>query len=51
LGYAYGTYELRAKPSDEKPSEQGNYARVWKRQRDTWRVVFNVATPVPPPKQ
>jgi ketosteroid isomerase-like protein len=47
LGYAYGTYELRAKPTDEKPSERGNYARVWKRQgKGPWRVVFNVATPV-----
>jgi ketosteroid isomerase-like protein len=46
LGYAYGTYAVMPKGS-EKPSEQGNYARVWKRQgRGPWRVVFNVATPV-----
>ncbi|MDT5271055.1 MAG: hypothetical protein QOH49_3241 [Acidobacteriota bacterium] len=46
LGYAYGTYELRAKLSDEKPAELGNYARVWKRKRGGhWRVVFNVANP------
>jgi ketosteroid isomerase-like protein len=46
LGYAYGSYELRMKPTDEKPSEQGYYARIWKRQRGgPWRVVFNVATP------
>jgi ketosteroid isomerase-like protein len=45
LGYAYGTYAVMPKGS-EKPSEQGNYARVWKRQgRGPWRVVFNVATP------
>jgi len=46
LGYAYGTYAVTPKGS-EKPSEQGNYARVWKRRRGgPWRVVFNVATPV-----
>jgi ketosteroid isomerase-like protein len=46
LGYAYGTYVVMPKGS-EKPSEQGNYARVWRRQgRGPWRVVFNVATPV-----
>ena len=46
LGYAYGTYELRTKLSDEKPAELGNYARVWKREGGgAWRVVFNVANP------
>jgi ketosteroid isomerase-like protein len=46
LGYAYGTYAVAPKGS-EKPSEQGNYARVWRRQGGgPWRVVFNVATPV-----
>lgn len=45
LGYAYGTYSVMTKGS-EKPSEQGNYARVWRRQgKGPWRVVFNVATP------
>ncbi|HEV7890919.1 MAG TPA: hypothetical protein VGP08_09780 [Pyrinomonadaceae bacterium] len=45
LGYAYGTYGVMPKGS-EKPSEQGNYARVWRRQgKGPWRVVFNVATP------
>jgi ketosteroid isomerase-like protein len=46
LGYAYGTYELRAKQSDEKPAVLGHFARVWKRDRGgPWRVVFNVANP------
>jgi ketosteroid isomerase-like protein len=46
LGYAYGRYELKTNKSDEKPAEQGNYARVWKRERGgPWRVVFNVANP------
>ncbi|HVF66627.1 MAG TPA: DUF4440 domain-containing protein [Pyrinomonadaceae bacterium] len=45
LGYAYGTYRVTPKGS-ERPSEQGNYARVWRRQgKGAWRVVFNVATP------
>lgn len=47
LGYAYGTYAVMPKGS-ERPSEQGNYARVWRRQgKGPWRVVFNVATPWP----
>ena len=46
LGYAYGTYELRAKQSDEKPAAQGHYGRVWKRDRGgPWRIVFNVVNP------
>ena len=51
LGYAYGTYEVRAKASDEQPGERGNYARVWKHQAGQWRVVFQVANPVPPQAQ
>jgi ketosteroid isomerase-like protein len=46
LGYSYGTYESRAKPADEKPSEQGNYARVWKRVGGAWHVVLDVTNPV-----
>jgi ketosteroid isomerase-like protein len=46
LGYAYGSYELRTKMSDERPAERGYYARVWKRDRDgRWRVALNVANP------
>lgn len=46
LAYVYGSYELRAKQADEKPSEVGHFARVWKRDgRGPWRVVFNVANP------
>jgi ketosteroid isomerase-like protein len=51
LGYAYGTYEVRANASDAEPSERGNYARVWRHDRRGWRVVFQVANPVPPPTQ
>ncbi|HWS85802.1 MAG TPA: nuclear transport factor 2 family protein [Pyrinomonadaceae bacterium] len=46
LGYAYGSYELRTKQTDEKPAVTGHYARVWKRGGGgPWRVVFNVANP------
>jgi ketosteroid isomerase-like protein len=48
LGYAYGTYELRSKPADEKPAEQGNYVRMWKRRGGAWRVVLDVTNPVRP---
>jgi ketosteroid isomerase-like protein len=50
LGYAYGTYESREKATDGKPSEQGNYVRIWKRQSDrTWKIVVDVMNPVRPP--
>lgn len=49
IGYAYGTYELRRRPYDEKPAEQGNYARVWRRSGGPWRVVLQVTSPVRPP--
>lgn len=49
LGYAYGTYELKEKASDAKPSEQGHYVRFWKRQPDgKWRVVLDITNPVRP---
>jgi ketosteroid isomerase-like protein len=48
LGYSFGTYEARARPTDEKPSGQGNYARVWKRVGGNWRVVMDVTNPVRP---
>lgn len=45
-GYAYGSYELRVRATDEKPAERGYYARVRKRARGgARRVVFNVANP------
>jgi ketosteroid isomerase-like protein len=48
LGYAFGSYEVRVRLSDEKPAEHGYYGRVWKRERGgPWRVVFNVANPAP----
>ncbi len=47
LGYAYGTYEYRAQASDEKPSEHGQYVRLWKRGPDgRWRIVLDITNPV-----
>ncbi|HEX8285213.1 MAG TPA: nuclear transport factor 2 family protein [Pyrinomonadaceae bacterium] len=51
LGYAYGTYELRKTAADAQPAERGNYARVWRHRGGAWRVVFQVANPIPPPAQ
>lgn len=46
LGYAYGSYELRTRRSDEEAAERGHYARVWKRGRGgAWRIVFSVTIP------
>lgn len=45
LGYSYGTYQL--KNEGTKPSETGNYFRIWKKQGGTWKVVVELANPVP----
>jgi ketosteroid isomerase-like protein len=44
LGYSYGTYVLQSSPSQ---TETGNYFRIWKKQGGVWRVVVDVANPVP----
>jgi ketosteroid isomerase-like protein len=49
LGYSYGTYQLRDKATGSI-TETGNYARVWKKVAGLWRVVIDVADPLPPPK-
>jgi ketosteroid isomerase-like protein len=46
LGYSYGTYELREKTG--VVSERGNYARVWKKVNGEWKLVVDVADPLPP---
>ena len=48
LGYSYGIYELRARDPARTVSERGNYARVWKKVNDEWKVVVDVADPLPP---
>ncbi len=46
LGYSYGLYEL--KDEHGTVSEKGNYARVWKKVNGTWKLVVDVADPLPP---
>ena len=48
LGYSYGIYELREKSGARSVSERGNYARVWKRVNGDWKLVVDVANPLPP---
>jgi ketosteroid isomerase-like protein len=48
LGYSYGVYELREKNPARTVSERGNYARVWKKVIGDWKLVVDVADPVPP---
>lgn len=45
LGYSYGIYELRDKTGTV--SERGNYARVWKKVSGAWKLVIDVANPLP----
>lgn len=52
LGYVYGTFEARANAADAKPTEQGHYLRIWKRQASgKWRVVLDITNPVRPEGQ
>jgi ketosteroid isomerase-like protein len=44
LGYTYGTYELK---SDGVLTGKGNYMRFWKKIGGAWRVVLDVADPLP----
>jgi ketosteroid isomerase-like protein len=48
LGYSYGIYELRDKSGAGSVSERGNYARVWKKVNGEWKLVVDVADPLPP---
>src|SRR5258707_12547028 len=48
LGYSYGIYELREKGGARSVSERGNYARVWKKVNGEWKLVIDVADPLPP---
>lgn len=47
LGYAYGTYEVKA--TSTQPAERGHYARVWRHRSGSWRVVLQVVHPAAPP--
>ncbi len=45
LAYSYGTYEL--KDNAGKVTETGNYFRIWKKQNGDWKVVVDLANPIP----
>ena len=47
LGYTYGVYELRSNDAAKKLTGKGNYMRFWKKQDGVWRVVLDVADPLP----
>ena len=45
LGYSYGLYEIH--DASKKLMEKGNYLRIWKRIGEKWKVVVDVADPLP----
>lgn len=49
LGYSYGTYWLKSSDANAQ-AETGNYFRIWKKQGKVWKVVVDVANPVPEKK-
>jgi ketosteroid isomerase-like protein len=52
LGYTYGTWEFHSKDKDGKPAvDYGNYASIWKKQKDgSWKVVLDMGNSSAPPK-
>jgi ketosteroid isomerase-like protein len=48
LGYTYGTYTANSDDATKKLIERGNYLRIWKKQNGVWKVVLDVANPLPP---
>jgi len=51
LGYTFGRYELKAGGASSA-SEQGYYARIWKRDRAGRRkIALDTTHPLPPPAQ
>lgn len=48
LGYTYGTYTLHSSSELQKIIQRGNYLRIWKRHDGNWKVVVDVANPLPP---
>ena len=47
LGYTVGTYEVQDADPAKKVTELGNYLRIWQKQNGAWRIVLDVANPVP----
>lgn len=49
LGYTYGLATLKIEMADAIEDIPGGYLRIWKRQPEgEWRVVLDLASPVPP---
>ena len=48
LGYTCGTYSANSDDATKKLIERGNYLRIWKKQNGVWKVVLDVANPLPP---
>ncbi len=46
LGYTYGTYTVVSK-SEDQTVERGNYLRIWKKQNGVWKMMVDVADPLP----
>jgi ketosteroid isomerase-like protein len=46
LGYTHGTYEKTGSDDPKKITEQGNYVRIWKKQRGVWQIALDVTNPV-----
>lgn len=46
LGYSYGSYWLKPANANGKP-ESGNYFRIWRKQNGVWKVVLDLANPIP----
>ena len=49
LGYAYGSYEVT--DDSNVNVERGNYLRIWKKENGNWRIVLDVANPLPAEKK
>ena len=44
LGYTHGTYEVK---NDAVLTAKGNYMRFWKKLDGAWKIVLDVADPLP----
>jgi hypothetical protein len=48
LGYTYGIMEVRTGSSEQPKIEQSSYLKIWKKSGKKWRIVLDLATPIPP---
>ncbi len=48
LGYTYGTYQVKKNDGAQTSTEKGNYMRIWKQPNGQWKIVLEVANPLPP---